>query len=129
MLSKRTIFYETGLAAMWGTGILFVSLKDGVGFPGIPARLLEWRPLRNIGIVSFSIYLWHLPLIWMLNHEGLHFPASVEGYWGNVAIVLSLTLILSTATYHLIERQALKFKLRTDSSQPNRGEVTSTESA
>lgn len=33
------------------------------GEGGIAARLLRWAPLRGIGLISYSAYLWHRPII------------------------------------------------------------------
>ncbi|SDO52080.1 Peptidoglycan/LPS O-acetylase OafA/YrhL, contains acyltransferase and SGNH-hydrolase domains [Cryobacterium flavum] len=68
--------------------------------------------LRWCGIVSFSVYLWHLPVIRWLHNRGWVFP---DTYWGlltNIALILSLTLLLAAATYYAIEAPALRMKDR-----------------
>jgi peptidoglycan/LPS O-acetylase OafA/YrhL len=61
-----TVFYETmpfpGFAALvpcLGTALLlYAGAADG------PAtRLLSWRPLVAIGLISYSLYLWHWPIL------------------------------------------------------------------
>lgn len=113
-LKGSSLFADTAYAAAGGGLILFVALHTRRGEPGRLARLLESWPLLNLGKVSFSLYLWHLPVIWCLKQLGTRFPATVAGYWLNVGLVLAVSLILSTATYQLVEKQALKRKKRTD---------------
>ena len=74
------------------------------------ARLLEWLPFRYVGLVSYSLYLWHLPVIWWLWVHRLTFGDDTRGFLLNIALVLTVTLLLSSATYFLVERPALRMK-------------------
>lgn len=107
---KESIFENTGYAAAAGAVILFVALSNKVSGPGLAARVLEWAPVRNVGVVSYSLYLWHLPVIWVLVHNGWRFPATVPGYWLNLVLVTAVALLLSALTYQFIEKPALRFK-------------------
>lgn len=71
------------------------------------ASILEWLPIRFTGTISYSIYLWHLPVIfWLMTHHltvggsGLALPF-------NTVLVLGLVLPLSALTYYLVERPAM----------------------
>lgn len=64
-----------------------------------------------------SLYLWHIPVIWVLVDLGITLPATPPGYWGNAAIAFSASLLLATVTYELVEKQALKLKKRTERSR------------
>ena len=74
------------------------------------ARVLEWLPFRYVGLTSYSIYLWHIPVIWWLRVHGLTFGDGTRGLLLNLALVLAITLPLSSATYFLVERPAMRFK-------------------
>ena len=60
LLSRSSVF--PGVNAMWpclGTALL---IWAGSG-QGLPTRLLTNRPLVFLGLISYSLYLWHWPVI------------------------------------------------------------------
>jgi peptidoglycan/LPS O-acetylase OafA/YrhL len=68
--------------------------------PGSPvARALAIRPLRWIGLISYGVYLYHWPVLWVLTPErtGL---ATVP----RLALAAIITFGLALASYHLVER-------------------------
>jgi peptidoglycan/LPS O-acetylase OafA/YrhL len=71
--------------------------------------LLESPVLVAVGVVSYSIFLWHLPLIVWLADHGL-----TVGGWGglliNTLIIAVPVGLLSTLTYHFVEKPALRRK-------------------
>jgi peptidoglycan/LPS O-acetylase OafA/YrhL len=74
-------------------------------FAGIAAVLLVGLGVRIPSIkrdLSYSVYLWHVPLIFLLGH---HFRGSV------VTLITIVTLpILAVLSHRLVERPALRFK-------------------
>lgn len=76
------------------------------------ALLLEFAPLRYLGLISYSVYLWHNPVLWWLKTKGLMFGGDLGSVLLNVALVTAITVVLSTATYFLVERPALRLKLK-----------------
>jgi peptidoglycan/LPS O-acetylase OafA/YrhL len=74
------------------------------------ASALEWRPLRVTGLISYSIYLWHMPvLLWLITHHAT-FGDDAGSMILNGALVLTMTLPLAALTYCLVERPALRLK-------------------
>jgi len=73
--------------------IVFGSGKTIVG------RLLSWRPLVGIGLISYSAYLWHQPLFAYARYHDL-------GTWRQEwFVILTLSaLILAWLTWRFIER-------------------------
>ncbi|MEX2158427.1 MAG: acyltransferase family protein [Dehalococcoidia bacterium] len=61
-------------------------------------KMLSARPLRDLGLVSYGVYLWHWPVYLVLTPE----RTGWEGYDLFAARVL-LTLAIATASYHLFE--------------------------
>ena len=73
---------------------------------------LDTPALIGAGLVSYSIYLWHYPVIlWLRNHD-LTVGGGLGAYAINLAIVAAVVGVLSWLTYNLVERQALRFKAR-----------------
>ena len=65
---------------------------------GIVARILSLRPLRFLGQISYSLYLWHLPVL----------AAAGATVWDarpvRAALVLPAVLAVSCASFYLVER-------------------------
>jgi peptidoglycan/LPS O-acetylase OafA/YrhL len=81
------------------------------------ARVLEWLPFRFTGVISYSIYLWHLPIIfWLMTHH-LTFGQNARSVPLNGFLVLVITLALSTLSYYFVERPAMKMKKSTMKAQ------------
>lgn len=74
------------------------------------ARVLEWSPVRFMGVISFSLYLWHLPvLLWLMKH---HLTAGVSAVSlpATGLCVLAIAVPLSSASYYFVEKPALRLK-------------------
>ena len=72
-------------------------------------RFLNTRPLLWAGTVSYSVFLWHHPLILSLRDHGLTFEGRV-GFLLNLSITLLVTGVLSSLTYRFVEAPALALK-------------------
>ncbi|WP_194288924.1 MULTISPECIES: acyltransferase family protein [unclassified Nocardioides] len=77
-------------------------LAAGIDAPQVGAtRVLRAAPLVYLGALSFSIYLWHWPVLVLgdvlVTERNLVFQLAV----------LALTLALAAASYHLVERPVL----------------------
>ncbi|MDY0910373.1 acyltransferase [Microbacterium sp. CFBP9034] len=107
------VFEDTVFAAACGALLFFVACPSRSGAGGAFARALDWGPIRYTGLVSYSMYLWHMSVIWLVLRHGLVVPGDTLGaFLANVVIVLAGTLALSTASYFLVERPALLLKSR-----------------
>jgi peptidoglycan/LPS O-acetylase OafA/YrhL len=95
-------FSELGLSI--GFGLCMVALLFG---PEALRRPFEWAPLCWLGMISYSLYIWHLPLAsdFALHMDGikdiLPHPLSYGMYWLYVALVI---VPFSYGFYKLIER-------------------------
>jgi peptidoglycan/LPS O-acetylase OafA/YrhL len=74
-------------------------------------RLLSTRPAVLVGLCSYSIFLWHEPLIRLLRLHGWTLPGRA-GWAVTLAAVAALTAVLAAATYRWVERPALRRKRR-----------------
>ncbi len=80
-------------------GALFV-LPAVFGEGGGIRRLLRTRVLVALGVVSYGIYLWHVPL-WIQAPTWSWFPSPILV---QIGVVLALTLSAATLSYWIIER-------------------------
>lgn len=88
--------------------------------PSRALRFLESAPLVAVGVVSYSVFLWHLPVIVWLNQHGL----TVSGWGGllvNTLIAVVVVGALSALTYHFVERPALRRKHSMRTPEPASG--------
>ncbi|WP_062293223.1 acyltransferase family protein [Demequina phytophila] len=62
------------------------------------ASLYRWRPVQYLGDISYSVYLWHWPLIIIV-------PMVIgrELAWGDKLALLVVTVALASLTKHLVE--------------------------
>jgi peptidoglycan/LPS O-acetylase OafA/YrhL len=118
--------YDSLMAAACG---LFLSLVVLSGFAGgqrpAPVSWLEARPIVWVGVVSYSLFLWHEPIIWWLRDRGMLATGGNAGFLLNLVIVGAVSLALSALTYKLVELPALRRKART----PTRDERVALEAA
>ena len=72
---------------------------------GLVARGLGVWPLRNLGKVSYAVYLFHWPIFLLLDEErtGL-------GFWPLLALRLAAPIALAAVSYHLLE-SPFRFKI------------------
>lgn len=71
------------------------------------SRFLAWRPLVYLGLISYGLYLWHLPVYKLLYYQLDSWPWSVVAV---IAITLSLTL--ASLSYRFVERPFLGHRQR-----------------
>ena len=94
------------LAPVLGTVTLLVG---GSAAPsGLVTRALSTPPLRWLGRVSYSWYLWHWPLVGIGTVVDWRIGAAGRLVWSAVA------LVLATLTYYFVEEPARKSKWFTD---------------
>jgi peptidoglycan/LPS O-acetylase OafA/YrhL len=74
-------------------------------------RVLEARPLVAAGMVSYSIFLWHEPLIRLLDDHDVTL-AGGGGFVVNLIIAGGVTGMASALTYRFVEAPALRLKFR-----------------
>ena len=66
----------------------------------IISKLLSLRQIVFIGEISFSLYLWHLPVIVILND----YFKFVSNSSLRSALLLAITFVLALMTYHFVEK-------------------------
>ncbi len=74
---------------------------------GAVARVLSLPPLRGLGLISYGVYLWHWPLYLVLTPD----RTGLDGY-GLFLVRVVVTLVIATASYHLVEMPIRRGVLR-----------------
>ena len=108
---RGSVPYETLTAIASVLLLALVVLPSADASVSHLTRLLDTRILVAIGLASYSMFLWHEPLIRWLQSEGLTFAGRI-GFVENLALVCALTAVLATLTYRFVERPALAQKRR-----------------
>ena len=80
-------------------------------------QLLETRSFVAVGLVSYSLFLWHTPVVrWLADHGVTR--GGWDGFGLNLALLAAIAGGLSVVTYHLVELPALRRKRREPSYRP-----------
>lgn len=92
-------------AVMIAVTLLLTTLAEGRSFLG----LLEWKPLRWVGRISYSLYIWQQLFL-------APTAAHAEGLLGQVqrspAVGVALAFLCATLSYYLVERPCIEFGRR-----------------
>ena len=84
------------LLSVFGTALV---IAGGIFFAGVPTLLLCCRPLVFVGLISYSLYLWHWPLISLARYQ-----TQRSLYDGELAIIVCLSLIVAAASWRWVEQ-------------------------
>src|SRR3954447_4319923 len=101
-ISKRLPSYAAGgLITLLDLGI-FAVLLGVLGHPdGIVARVLEWRPLQVVGMMCYSIYVWHG--IVLLHLYKITTTDAVPPFGLHYFAYLAILFAMSAMTYRYVE--------------------------
>jgi peptidoglycan/LPS O-acetylase OafA/YrhL len=72
-------------------------------------RVLGSRALVAVGLVSYSLFLWHDPFVRAFRDAGVTMGGP-GGFVANLLLILAVSLALSAITYRLVEVPALRYK-------------------
>jgi peptidoglycan/LPS O-acetylase OafA/YrhL len=72
-------------------------------------RYLSWRPIVAAGLASYSVFLWHDPLLRSFRDWGLTFDGRA-GFVVNLALIGTVSAIAAALTYLFVEKPALARK-------------------
>ncbi|MEO7001530.1 MAG: acyltransferase [Ktedonobacterales bacterium] len=90
----------------------YAALVLGTLWAGGPIRrIFEFWPLRFVGLISYSLYLWHLPVITAFRPYILLLPSSLQVV-GAIAVALGVALPIAYLSYQFVERPFLQRRHR-----------------
>jgi peptidoglycan/LPS O-acetylase OafA/YrhL len=88
--------WPDGLASVLGTtGLIAALLAAPDANPAI--RLLSSKPLRYLGLLSYSLYLWHWPVIVLMR-----WTTGIDAPWQKL-VALAIAFAMAAFSYHGVE--------------------------
>jgi peptidoglycan/LPS O-acetylase OafA/YrhL len=66
---------------------------------GAVSRLLSFRPICALGLISYGVYLWHWPIYVVLDASRVH-----VGGWPLLVVRIATTLVVAIASYRFVEQ-------------------------
>jgi peptidoglycan/LPS O-acetylase OafA/YrhL len=82
-----------------GTALVIAAGQEG---PSLVGRLLSWKPVVFIGLISYSLYLWHWPLIVFHGLDPL-FPLSYSPKTVKL-LLLGTSFVMAILSWRFVER-------------------------
>jgi peptidoglycan/LPS O-acetylase OafA/YrhL len=81
-----------------------------LGTPGgLWRRICTVAPLRFLGAISYSLYLWHQPILELL---GFLFRPDAGAFIANLALLLAISIPVASVSYAAFERPAIRIRRR-----------------
>ncbi|MDD2775820.1 MAG: acyltransferase family protein [Gallionella sp.] len=80
-------------------------IHAGSNGQSVVGHLLSWRPFVLIGLTSYSLYLWHWPLLVFAKYYIVRPLTSVEA-----SILVVIAFVAAVASWHFVERPFRKRK-------------------
>jgi len=102
----------SALAPVLGAGLIIAAGETGSSVVG---KILGWRPVVFIGLISYSLYLWHWPILVFQNSNSLLLERLPGDKYGKIAVMV-VSLIVATLSWWLVETPFRKGRFR-----PQRG--------
>jgi len=80
-----------------GTALLIFCGQHGAST--LTMRFLSLRPIVFVGLISYSLYLWHWPILVFAKHYLLRAPTPLEA-----SVLISVAAIVAIASWHFVEK-------------------------
>ena len=86
--------------------LIVLGLMDG---GSVSARILSFRPVHYLGVISYSVYLLHRPVALFIVY---HYPFVRARADTRILIPMAVTLVLSTVSFYMVEAPARRLLRR-----------------
>jgi peptidoglycan/LPS O-acetylase OafA/YrhL len=84
--------------------------------PSVFVRALDWKPVAVLGLASYSLYMWHLPIV---EHLAAH-QMKGDGFAVDLAVMAPLSIVVALISYRVIEEPFLKLRKRWQGAESSR---------
>jgi peptidoglycan/LPS O-acetylase OafA/YrhL len=102
-------FVTAGVSVVAALMILVIVIPLARGDKSKLATFLDVRPIRYVGEISLSAYLWHFPMLLLLGQLGWMASDTLPGMLQNIVLLLAATILAATLTYYLIEKPSMSY--------------------
>jgi peptidoglycan/LPS O-acetylase OafA/YrhL len=109
-------FFMYGAQTIFIVAVAVVLLGVVVDPPPLLQRVLAFPPLVWIGMISYGLYLWHLPILQYLYGMLGYEPHTVD----TILTMLGLAFSAALLSYFLVETPALRLKSRLGGAWPRK---------
>jgi peptidoglycan/LPS O-acetylase OafA/YrhL len=121
----RIAYYGDHLIAGVGTTMIVVAVTQA---SGPTTRFLGLAPFRWLGIIGYSVFLWHLPVIYAVNKYPSFAGLTPKQHFVQLTcIVVAITIPLSVAYYNLVEKPFMRSGTTASPAPPPRPEPAADE--
>jgi peptidoglycan/LPS O-acetylase OafA/YrhL len=79
--------------------------------PSVVGRLLSMRPVVFIGLISYSLYLWHWPIVVLQNTNSILFSGVIESTKSKI-LVVAISIVIATLSWAFVEQPFRKGRFR-----------------
>jgi peptidoglycan/LPS O-acetylase OafA/YrhL len=101
------IVFSLPMQPLWLATLFPILIVSTVLFPStLAGRLLEWDPLRWVGRMSYSLYLWQTLFLQLPAEETVFFGAQWVTNWPwNLIAIVSMAVF----SFYIVERPTIRF--------------------
>ncbi|MDT5177978.1 MAG: hypothetical protein QOJ95_2176 [Mycobacterium sp.] len=112
LLVVASQFVTAGVGVVAGLMVLVIVAPLARHQKSRLAKGLDFKPIRFVGEISLSAYLWHFPVLLVLGRVGWMAGDTLGGMLINIVLVLACTILAGAITYYLVEKPVMNYAKR-----------------
>jgi len=106
-LDRPTAWQQISKNLLEGAVVFFMMLPLTVGHSRVLGHILGNRVSRFLGQISYGVYLWHVPMLILIQRE-VGLPIFQGRYWEFFVLTAASSTLLGTLSWYLVERPLLR---------------------